>query len=480
MSITIPMLGWLAIPIGLYLFGMSAAWLYRLAVFFVPFSATGVIVFTGAHVALPITISMYFGSLWIARTGINALVRSRAWEAKKWTHGELLILAFIGVCYLSMLIPIFMAGQIFVFELDSRSLVPLTFGGNQIIYLAHLTYGLTFSLLMARYNENPTQIIATIKILMLGLLFTALWGFMEAFSYYAGINFPYFIFNNTPADAEIAYNFVRRVHWEIGLLRMSSVADEPSVLAQTLLVGVIMLLVFVAYGYKLFGRVRDIVLLLILLAALLLSGSSSGIVGLAVAFVVFIFLIANIKSHNISPYWIVLSLVLGACLAWANVDAVNIFVDQLLLNKLDTGSGQERLLTVSMGWRAFLDSPIIGVGWGSITSMDLVVRLLSNVGLVGAFVFFAFMLSTIHKLWRYTKYDFSSNYFLVVVSAANLLAFISYWAVISVAGWATQFQISYIVIGIALAASGLARTLQPPFWPRALNSPNHAAFQSYG
>lgn len=457
------MLGWLAIPIGLYLFGVGAAWLYRLAVFFVPFSATGVIVFTGAHLALPITISMFFGSLWIARTGINALVGNSAWEEKKWMRGELMVMAFLGVCYLSMLVPIFMAGQVFVFELDSRSLMPLAFGGNQIIHLAELTYGLTFSLLIARYNKNSTQIIATIKLLMLGLLFTALWGFVEVFSYYVDINFPYFIFNNTPADAEIAYKFVRRVHWEIGLLRMSSVADEPSVLAQTLLVGVIMLLVFVAYGYKLFGRMRDIGLLLILLSALLLSGSSSGIIGLAVAFVAFLFLIVNIKSHNLLPYLIVILLILAACIAWAKVDAVSIFVDQFLLNKLDTGSGKERLLTVSMGWRAFLASPIIGVGWGSITSMDLVVRLLSNVGLLGALIFFSFILTMVNKLWRYTRYDFSSNYFLVVISAANLLAFISYWAVISVAGWATQFQISYIVIGMALAAGGLAGTLQPSF-----------------
>lgn len=457
---TIPMLGWLAIPIGLYLFGAGAAWLYRLAVFFVPFSATGVIVFTGTHLALPITISMFFGSLWIARIGINALAGNRTWEEKKWMRGELMVMAFLGVCYLSMLIPIFMAGQIFVFELDSRSLVPLIFGGNQIIHLAELTYGLTFSLLIARYNKNSTQIIATIKLLMLGLLFTALWGFVEVFSYYAEINFPYYIFNNTPADAAIVNGSARRIHGEIGLLRMSSVADEPSILAQTLLIGVTMLLVFVAYGYTIFGKVWDRGLLLIFFGAFLLSGSSSGIIGLAASILVFQFLVFNIKSNRLLSYGIILFTLLGTCIAWATVDAVNIFVDQLLFNKLETGSGEERLLTVITAWRAFLDSPVIGVGWGTVTSMDLAVRLLSNVGLVGAFVFFAFIFFVTRKLWQHVNYDFVTNRTLVVISAANLLAFISFWTITAVAGWATRFQITYAVIGMTLAVVRFSKASQ--------------------
>lgn len=48
----------------------------------------------------------------------------------------------------------------------------------------------------------------------------------------------------------------------------------------------------------------------------------------------------------------------------------------------------DRFYSVAVAWQLWLSAPILGYGWGSITSHDLLVRLLANCGVVGLAGFF--------------------------------------------------------------------------------------------
>jgi O-antigen ligase len=46
---------------------------------------------------------------------------------------------------------------------------------------------------------------------------------------------------------------------------------------------------------------------------------------------------------------------------------------------------------------------VLGLGWGSVTSHDLIFKLLSNTGILGFSVFSYFMISLLRRLWRGSK-----------------------------------------------------------------------------
>jgi hypothetical protein len=67
----------------------------------------------------------------------------------------------------------------------------------------------------------------------------------------------------------------------------------------------------------------------------------------------------------------------------------------VLANKLETQSGEERMRWNAQALVSFLDTSGLGAGLGSIRASSFVVALLANVGIVGALLFVAFMISLI-------------------------------------------------------------------------------------
>lgn len=63
------------------------------------------------------------------------------------------------------------------------------------------------------------------------------------------------------------------------------------------------------------------------------------------------------------------------------------FVHATLLDKADSGSGQERALWNAQAFRNFLDTHAIGVGLGSARASSFVLVLLSNLGVLGVLLF---------------------------------------------------------------------------------------------
>lgn len=61
--------------------------------------------------------------------------------------------------------------------------------------------------------------------------------------------------------------------------------------------------------------------------------------------------------------------------------------NEILLNKLSTPSGTARIYSIQYAFDYFMTYPILGVGWGYVTSFDLIFSLLAGVGLFGLFFF---------------------------------------------------------------------------------------------
>jgi len=83
-----------------------------------------------------------------------------------------------------------------------------------------------------------------------------------------------------------------------------------------------------------------------------------------------------------------------------SIPVISDVVKSALLNKSSSGSGLERLMTIQLAFGYFQKFPILGIGFGSATSHDLIVKLLSNIGIVGTLLFFAAILSILRANWR--------------------------------------------------------------------------------
>jgi hypothetical protein len=89
-----------------------------------------------------------------------------------------------------------------------------------------------------------------------------------------------------------------------------------------------------------------------------------------------------------------------AVLAVSSAPIVRGVATSMLLDKSSSGSGLERAMTVELAFGYFQKYPILGIGWGSATSHDLIVNLLSSVGIIGTIVFLGAMLNVIRANWR--------------------------------------------------------------------------------
>ena len=71
------------------------------------------------------------------------------------------------------------------------------------------------------------------------------------------------------------------------------------------------------------------------------------------------------------------------------------YIQLVIIDKLSSGSGIERVSSVLNSWQYFLMYPIYGVGWSNVTVNDLIVNLLVNTGLIGLISFLALFIFSV-------------------------------------------------------------------------------------
>lgn len=79
-------------------------------------------------------------------------------------------------------------------------------------------------------------------------------------------------------------------------------------------------------------------------------------------------------------------------------EVVQSYVDTLVVNKMSTDSGIERSSWNSSAWQNFLDTWGLGVGLGTNRTSSFAMALLSHVGLIGVFLYLAFIFTAIIRI----------------------------------------------------------------------------------
>lgn len=133
--------------------------------------------------------------------------------------------------------------------------------------------------------------------------------------------------------------------------------------------------------------------------ALLRCTSSSAYVGAAGFCLVFsvVQLRRGSTSMSVPVAWILTILlaiipllIVGSYAAYSMVPSVTEFVDRSLLDKLSSTSGVERMSWNAQAFRNFLDTWLLGAGFGSVRASNWLLASLASVGLPGTVLFLAF------------------------------------------------------------------------------------------
>jgi hypothetical protein len=395
-------IGYILLPIGLAGLLLSKKWLYRLFVFSTLFSASSVVNVGDAENGSAVQVWMFFGFMWLLRITLDNLSRLSFSVDRRILRACLWLLSFAAIASVSLIMPIYISGRLFITSpfLFDNSAAPLYFTSHNITQLLYLIFGITIAICVAHFNTNDDLRQETEKIILLSAFFISLWGGLQFTCNVTGIPYPDFIFNNSGSVS--AKGFLETLS---GLGRISSVAVEPSMFAQSL----VTLLPLTIPAWLKRGSVistsADRACSVFILLLLILSTSSTAYLGLFVfATLLFSLLLhAKVMSKVKASFFAIIAFAVGLVVimvGMALVPVVRDVVNSAVLNKSTSGSAFERLMTIQLAFGYFLKFPVLGIGWGSATSHDLLVKLLSNVGLLGTVAFLGAMSHIIRTNWK--------------------------------------------------------------------------------
>jgi hypothetical protein len=172
-----------------------------------------------------------------------------------------------------------------------------------------------------------------------------------------------------------------------GFMRLKSLVGEPSMYALTVTP-------FVVYA---FAR-RWWLIFAILMLSLVLGSSSTAIIGLGVGMGYFF-----LRTHQSAAVYVLASVIIVALLYYTSID-VQDRLDALIFQKLDSGSGGQRITSFINHAAVAFDGNILrtlfGIGFGTVRSTDMLSNLLANVGVVGLLAYSAVLLAPILLLKR--------------------------------------------------------------------------------
>lgn len=397
---TIPVTAALIVAMGLYFFFFAPALLYAAMIISIPFSATAVVNVGSGDSEKGVAAWLFLAVLWVFRQTTSGLP---PWHKPGWVlsrHARYGLLAFLGAVVASLSVPLILSGTAWVpqYFINGNESVPLQFGMYNVTQTAYLAFGVLLAIFVAAENCDAARLFYTFKLYVGSCAFAAAWGLFELWCDLSGHEYPAYIFNTNAGESALGYKELLTLS-EGTLTRISSVALEPSVLAQELLLAFVVLLVCIALRKPLLGRKRDYAVLVLIMATLLASTSSTAYAGMLAAMVAAAIALTR-AGKSWKPYAIVAGFAIAAgALITAVVPVAGQIVDMMLLNKFEAGSGLERLYSNQLAIQDFLKYPIMGAGWHNVNCTDLVFLILANTGLIGFLAFLAFLLPVLVGLW---------------------------------------------------------------------------------
>lgn len=406
----ITLAGGLLIPLGVVLFLYAPSWLYYMAIFLIPFSATAVLNMPIGGEIKGVPAILFIGGLWVC-SEIYTILRTGI------LNNPVLVRKFGLMCLLYLVIIACTLGALWQMpneyivqspRLDAPQLLLLKFSMHNVTQFIYLFFWMVMTFLIAMRNQNDRAIAETIKIFVVSAIFVSCWGLLQLLAFQFKFNYPYELFNSSVSTSAQGHTGVLV---ETGLKRITSVAVEPSILAQCLLAAVP--LVFAAEWFKhpIFSVGKDRVILALLVFVLLLSTSTTAYLGILIFTLGFPILLWLNPKQLVRYAYLVIALVFVEAILMASV----IFVSSTNVGPITqvvahSFSIQERLNSIHNAWNSFVDSPLLGLGWGSVTSHDLIVNLLANSGLIGLLGFLILIVGPLKSQFdALTKYPMNDQ-----------------------------------------------------------------------
>jgi O-antigen ligase len=297
-------------------------------------------------------------------------------------------------------------------------------------------------------------------------LFVAAWGVFQFACNITGGEYPYFIFNNSANEVAQGYASII-LDLSEATFRVTSVATEASVMAQ-FLIPVLPVVVFaLLLKQPILSPFLDFVTVVAIIAVLLVSTSSTAYLGLVLCAMAVLIVLVYLRRAGFGV-WLSYVVVIGTMvMGYVSIDFFRTAADFFVLDKLATGSGIERLLTVEYAWEYFLKYPILGVGWGSAPSNDLVVNLLANAGILGLVTFAALAGYVIVRLAGAVVSSRRTHVLRKTTlaesrSLAILVAFLLILALQATGGIQYGYAYFWLTLGLAIAAPSILQVTISP------------------
>lgn len=392
--------GWILIP-TLFIAGLHKGWRFLVlaALFFSPFSATAIVNITSIRFGLqPYHLCIFLAALF----ALISTVKDRRFTLN---HGTGLVVGS----------QILLLGTVALSALANGLAIVL------IAQLLHLAAGVALLFLALTSQLRPNQYI---RAFIAGCVICVLIQLWQGSAFLFGFAFPYELTNSSVGEFSRGYSSLLAGDL---IPRLTGPATEPSTLARDLTVALV-LATWSAHAHQFAGRIAT-GLSIFLALGLVLSTSTAGIIGLGLVAITRLLLLPGRTAFT-------LQLVL-ACIS-ASL-AIYLYAPELLqagyevtFGKWAYGTAEDRFDSIRAAFAAFLSNPWLGSGLGSVTSHDLVIKLFSNVGLVGTTAYFVTILVFIHALMAsYGKSTVADN--LLLQGAA--IAVVAHLALDAMAGF---------------------------------------------
>jgi len=442
--------GFILILVGLYALIFKRNFLYYSAVFFVPFSAMAVLNIGSNTEGSAIQPYMFFGTLYIFSSVIkyfqtNIIKPQIIFKSEFKPLNQLFL--FTLVALFSLIMPAIINGRITGNAsgiLGDR--IPLIFTNRNISQFAYLLFGVLFCFFSFLNNRKEEQLKKTLRVYGYSIIFVIFWGAFQFLCYKTGISYPSFLFNNS-ASTTVVHDFVIDTNQITNTLRISSVGAEPSILSQSLVIYIPFLVLGLVYKKYVFSKSKDMTLLTAVVLFILFTTSSVGILTLFVIFLLLLVVLRRfIQKQFLKSFKVfILAFVVILILAFFFKGMLNNY----LFSKSDSFSALERLDTIFSAWEVFLKYPILGVGWGTVTSTNMLTRILSSTGITGIFPFLLiFILILKQQLNSKKKLLLESKK--PLYPEALLIAIIAMFFAANVAGFSYVFGYYWLIFSLAI------------------------------
>ena len=396
------MITWLGVLLIPYALLVSLFWPSKLkhaAIFFIPFTATSVF---NMPSGVPITPFQLFGSFFIALSFLNFIKNHKQAECLIIKKTQLFLILFLLSAVISTFMPLWIDGALTV---SSNTITDLRF--QKIVFTASgfkrvlpIIFGVAFSFAICADLNSPKKITDLVKTYVASALFVSIWGLLQfALQNILSIEYPYYVFNNI--EIEAAQGYVQKLNFgDTSIYRISSVSHEPSIFAKYLLSVIPLVLFAILFKQPILGRVQDKIAIFVIVFVLLLSTSFIGYVGfIGICVLTILFFRKYCERKSNGKAFLFLSIMSFLSLLLISPSAIEVF-SVASIEKFQSGSFLERILSVVNSYGYFIEYPILGVGWALVTSHDLIMNLLVNSGVVG---FLTFTMFSVSLFWTSMK-----------------------------------------------------------------------------